>query len=99
QHPDVQHAAGPRAEERMDDMPHCLDTARRYADGVIQAAREASHDVGVAVIDEVGQLMQVDRLDWGTPMSPDVAEAKALTALNFPAPGNRRPSRAGSRLR
>ena len=86
QHPDAQHLGGPRVEERIDDLPHCLDVARRYADSVIQAAQEGGHDVGVAVIDEVGQLMQVDRLDWGTPMSPDVAEAKALTALNFLQP-------------
>lgn len=74
-------------EERVDDLPHSLDTARRYADAVIEAGRErGQHHFAVVVLDEVGQIMQVDRLDGGTMMSPDVAEAKASTALNFLSP-------------
>lgn len=87
QHPDGERAVGPRIEERVDDLPHSLDTARRYADGVIEAGRErGQHHFAVVVLDEVGQIMQVDRLDGGTMMSPDVAEAKASTALNFLSP-------------
>jgi len=78
---------GPRVDERVDDLPHCLDTARRYADAAIAAGRERDQQhFAVVVLDEVGQIMQVDRLDGGTMMSPDVAEAKASTALNFLSP-------------
>ncbi len=89
QHSELEGArvVGPRVEERVDDLPHSLDTARRYADAVIEAGRErGQHHFAVVVLDEVGQIMQVDRLDGGTMMSPDVAEAKASTALNFLSP-------------
>ena len=89
QHSELEDAreVGPRIEERIDDLPHSLDTARRYADAVIEAGRErGQHHFAVVVLDEVGQIMQVDRLDGGTMMSPDVAEAKASTALNFLSP-------------
>jgi uncharacterized protein GlcG (DUF336 family) len=87
QRPLVQRAVGPRVHERVDDLPHTLDTARRYADAVIEAGRaRGQHHFAVVVLDEVGQIMQVDRLDGGTLMSPDVAEAKASTALNFLSP-------------
>lgn len=87
QHPDVVRAVGLRIEERVDDLPHSLNTARRYADAVIEAGRErGQRHFAVVVLDEVGQIMQVDRLDGGTMMSPDVAEAKASTALNFLSP-------------
>jgi uncharacterized protein GlcG (DUF336 family) len=89
QHSELQDAreVGPRVEERMDDLPHCLNTARRYADAVIQAGLErGQHHFAVVILDEVGEIMQVDRLDGGTMMSPDVAEAKASTALNFLSP-------------
>jgi uncharacterized protein GlcG (DUF336 family) len=89
QHSELQDAreVGPGVDERMDDLPHCLNTARRYADAVIEAGRvRGQHHFAVVVLDEVGQIMQVDRLDGGTMMSPDVAEAKASTALNFLSP-------------
>ena len=89
QHSDSGPAVGLRVEEQVDDLPHSLGTARRYADTVIACGRERGQDhIAVAVVDEVGQLMQVDRLDGGTLMSPDVAEAKALTALNFLQPSS-----------
>jgi uncharacterized protein GlcG (DUF336 family) len=87
QYPDGTRAIGARVQEVVDDLPHSLDTARRYADAVIEAGAEnGQHHFAVAVLDEAGQLMQVDRLDGGTMMSPDVAEAKASTALNFLSP-------------
>ena len=87
QHPDVGKVVGQRVEEREDYLPHSLNMARRYADGVIQAGIErGQHHFAVVVLDEVGQIMQVDRLDGGTMMSPDVAEAKAYTAMNFLSP-------------
>jgi uncharacterized protein GlcG (DUF336 family) len=87
QHPGTEGAVGPRIDERMDDLPHSLDTARRYADRAIACGPEVNqHHFAVVVLDELGQLMQVDRLDGGTMMSPDVAEAKASTVLNFLGP-------------
>jgi len=38
------------------------------------------------VVDEFGQLVQLDRMDCASLMSPDIAEAKAVTALNFKRP-------------
>jgi uncharacterized protein GlcG (DUF336 family) len=35
------------------------------------------------VIDEAGQLMQMDRMGDAGALAPDLAEAKAQTALNF----------------
>src|SRR5204863_8606790 len=52
-------------------------------DEAIQAAQAKGYRVGLAVVDETGQLMQIDRMDGAPPMAPDLAEAKALTALNF----------------
>lgn len=83
QHEEGRRVVGPYVEERIDDYPHCLATARRYADRAIAYAQQRGLKPSIAVVDEVGQLMQLDRVDGGTPQSPDLAEAKALTALNF----------------
>ena len=63
-----------------------LMEARRYADSAIQHASSLGIKVGVVVVDELGQLVQMDRMDGARLMAPDVAEAKALTALNFQQP-------------
>ncbi len=42
--------------------------------------------MSIAVIDEYGMLVQLDRMDGASLMSPDIAEAKAITALNFKRP-------------
>jgi glc operon protein GlcG len=39
--------------------------------------------VALAIVDQFGMTVQIDRMDGASPMSPDVAEAKAMTALNF----------------
>jgi uncharacterized protein GlcG (DUF336 family) len=83
QHEEARRLVGPRVEERVDDYPHCLAAARGYADRAIAYAQQRGLRPSVAVVDEVGQLMQLDKMDGGTPQSPDLAEAKALTALNF----------------
>ena len=67
-------------------MPLPLREARRYADKAIDTAKERSLRVGVVVIDELGLLVQMDKMDGAPLMSPDLAEAKALTALNFQRP-------------
>lgn len=69
-----------------DDLPHTLRVARDIADRALAAAVERGVRVGVAVVDEVGNFMQMDRMDWAAPMAPDLAEAKAQTALNFQRP-------------
>src|SRR5437763_12040735 len=63
-----------------------LADARRYADAAIAAARAQDLRVAVAVVDELGQLLQLDRMDGALLMGPDVALAKAVTALNFQRP-------------
>ncbi len=64
-------------------MPMTLAEARSYADKGIAQAREMGLQISLAVVDEFGQLVQMDRMDGASLMSPDVAEAKAVTALNF----------------
>jgi uncharacterized protein GlcG (DUF336 family) len=49
----------------------------------IARANELGLKLSFVVVDEFGQLVQLDRMDGASLMSPDIAEAKALTALNF----------------
>jgi uncharacterized protein GlcG (DUF336 family) len=86
QHGNASLSARQDVAERMDDLPHSLDTARRYADRAIEAAQAKGLSVGVAVVDEVGQLMQMDRMDDASWLDADLAEALAQTALNFRRP-------------
>ena len=67
-------------------MPMTLAEARSYADKAIAKAREMGVQISLAVVDEFGQLVQMDRMDGASLMSPDIAEAKAVTALNFRRP-------------
>jgi uncharacterized protein GlcG (DUF336 family) len=60
-----------------------LEEARGSADKAIAKAREMGVQISLAVVDEFGQLVQMDRMDGASLMSPDIAEAKAVTALNF----------------
>ena len=86
QHEEGRSLPGQATTERIDELPHTLEVARRYADRAIEAAETRGIRIGVAVVDEAGQLMQMDRMDGAAPMAPDLAEAKALTALNFQRP-------------
>lgn len=72
--------------ERIDDLPHTLEVARRYADRALELAQQQGFALGVAVVDEVGLVMQMDRMDGAPPGSPDLAEARAATALLFQRP-------------
>ena len=60
-----------------------LAEARRHADKALGLARARGLRVAVAVVDEWANLMQADRMDGAPPAAVDVAEAKAVTALNF----------------
>jgi uncharacterized protein GlcG (DUF336 family) len=64
-------------------MPLPVAEARAYADKAIARAAEMRIKIGVAVVDELGQLVQLDRMDGSRLMAADVCEQKALTALNF----------------
>jgi glc operon protein GlcG len=63
-----------------------LDEALSYNDRGITKAKELGEQVSLVVVDEFGQLVQLDRMDGAALMSPDLAEAKAITALNFKMP-------------
>jgi glc operon protein GlcG len=63
-----------------------LQEARRFADRALDRAREQNQKIAVAVLDELGQLVQLDRMEGAAPMTADLAEAKARTALNFQKP-------------
>ena len=63
-----------------------LVEARRYADVAIAAAQAQGLRISVAVVDEGGILLQLDRMDGASIVSPDVALAKAVTALSFQEP-------------
>jgi uncharacterized protein GlcG (DUF336 family) len=86
QHEEVRTLVGQRVDERVDDLPHSLDTARRYADRAIEEARGKGQRISMVVVDEAGQLMQADRMDGVSALAVDLAEAKALTALSFLRP-------------
>lgn len=63
-----------------------LQQALTYADRAIAKAKDLGLAISLVVIDEFGQLVQLDRMDAAPLMSPDIAEAKAVTALNFKLP-------------
>jgi len=60
-----------------------LDEAIAIADAAIAEASRRGLAISVAVTDRNGDLLQMDRMDGAAPMSPDVAEALAVTAINF----------------
>jgi len=63
-----------------------VSKARSYIDRGLEWARQLQVQVSLALVDEFGQLVQLDRMDGAPLMSPDIAEAKAVTALNFKSP-------------
>jgi glc operon protein GlcG len=63
-----------------------LREAIAYVDRGIAKASELGLKLSFVVVDEFGQLVQLDRMDGAALMSPDIAEAKAVTALNFKLP-------------
>ena len=67
-------------------MPLTLTEADLYVVKAVAKARQLRVLVSCAVVDEFGELVQVDRMDGASPMTVDIAEAKAVTALNFRRP-------------
>lgn len=66
-----------------------LDAAISLSDAAMAEAERRQATVALAVVDRNGDLLQIDRMDGAPPMSPDVAEAVAVTAVNFQAPSER----------
>jgi uncharacterized protein GlcG (DUF336 family) len=58
-------------------------------DAAMAEAKSRKAVVAVAVVDHNADVIQIDRMDGASPMSPDVAEAVAVTAVNFQAPSDR----------
>jgi uncharacterized protein GlcG (DUF336 family) len=69
-------------------VPLGLDEARRLADQAIAYAQEIGMAVGVCVMDELGRIIQNDRMDNSALGSAEMAEAKAMTALKFRRPSS-----------
>ena len=67
-------------------MSLTLAEALAHADRGIAKANEMDVKVALVVIDAFGQLVQLDRMDGASLMAPDIAEAKAVTAINFKRP-------------
>jgi uncharacterized protein GlcG (DUF336 family) len=67
-------------------MSLSLSEAIGYIDRGIEKAIEMDVKVALVVVDEFGQLVQLDRMDGASLMAPDIAEAKAVTAVNFKRP-------------
>lgn len=67
-------------------MSLSLSEALGYIDRGIDKAIEMDLKVALVVVDEFGQLVQLDRMDGASLMAPDIAEAKAVTAVNFKRP-------------
>jgi glc operon protein GlcG len=63
-----------------------LNEARYIADRAVERARSGRVRVAVAVLNGLGELVQLDRMDGAAPLACDLAEAKARTALNFQKP-------------
>ena len=78
-----------RSGSPTEPVPLGLAEAKRYADRAMEQAAALGLPIGVAVIDEMGRLIQMDRVDESALVSAEMAEAKAMTALKF-----RRPSGA-----
>jgi uncharacterized protein GlcG (DUF336 family) len=68
-----------------------LDAAQRMIDAGMAEAERLKASVAIAVTDRHGDIVRVDRMDGAPPMTPDVAEAVAVTALNFQSPSGEAP--------
>ena len=66
-----------------------LEAALALSDAAMTEAAQRHTAIAVTVVDHNGDVLQIDRMDSAAPMSPDVAEAVAVTAVNFQAPSER----------
>ncbi|ATQ67213.1 MULTISPECIES: GlcG/HbpS family heme-binding protein [Methylosinus] len=63
-----------------------LADARRIAEAAEAKARESGWNVVIAIVDDGGHLMLLQRLDGTQPASSEIATAKARTAALFKRP-------------
>ena len=61
-------------------MPLSLEDANRVIAAAHAKAKEAGVDITAAVVDEGGHLVALGRMDGAPPLSPQIAEAKAVGA-------------------
>ena len=61
-------------------MPSRLARASALIDRALAKAQQLGVNVTVAVVDEGGLLVALSRMDGATPLSPQIAEAKAVGA-------------------
>ena len=64
-------------------MPLSLKDARELIDKAHQKADDLGIKVTVAIVDEGGHLVALGRMDGAPPISPQLAEAKAVGAAMF----------------
>lgn len=65
-----------------------LDAAISLSDAAMVEAGRRQATIAVVVVDRNGDVLQIDRMDGAPPMAPDIAEAVAVTAVNFQAPSD-----------
>src|SRR5258708_28423979 len=61
-------------------MPLSLEDANKLIAGVHAKAAKMGVNVTVAVVDEGGHLIALGRMDGAPPLSPQIAESKAVGA-------------------
>jgi uncharacterized protein GlcG (DUF336 family) len=83
QHGERAHPAPGDGSSPVGPVPLSLEEALRYADRALAKAEESGVRVGVAIVDELGRLIQTDRMDGSPLVSCEMAEAKALSAAKF----------------
>ena len=64
-------------------MPLSLIDANKVIDKAFVKAKQLGIKVTVAVVDEGGHLIALSRMDGAMPLSPQLAEAKAVGAAMF----------------
>jgi uncharacterized protein GlcG (DUF336 family) len=62
-------------------VPLTRDDAHQSIDRAQARARDLGIDITVAVVDEGGFLVALSRMDGAPPLSPQIAEAKAVGAV------------------
>jgi len=60
-----------------------LTSAIGFSNAAMAEAKRRGAAVAVVVVDRNGDVVQVDCMDGAAPMSPDMAQAVAVTAVNF----------------
>jgi glc operon protein GlcG len=72
----------------IEPPPLGLEAALRYSEQAIAHADRLGVAIGIAVVDEMGRAIQIDRMDESALISGEMAEAKAMTALKFRRPSS-----------